>query len=180
MKKINKAKYAILGMLFEKTHSGYSLLQTMKGSTNYFWQESDASVYPMLKLLEKNGMVISHNEATGKRERTIFEITDMGKKEFLAWMKLQPEEETSRSELRLKLFFGAHTDKETVLKYLKTHQEECFEDLKNLQHIETEVNNASNENPHKTFWLITIRSGVIHAQAELQWLEECFNILKKK
>ena len=61
MKKVNKSRYALLGMLMEKPRSGYAILQMMQQSTTHFWQESDASVYPMLKILEeppKNTLII--------------------------------------------------------------------------------------------------------------------------
>ncbi|MFH1832013.1 MAG: PadR family transcriptional regulator, partial [bacterium] len=94
MKKINKSRYAILGMLFDGPASGYDIMEGMHRSTGHFWQESDASVYPMLKVLEAEGKVSSRSEFVGKREKKIFEITHLGKEEFLAWIVLPVGKET--------------------------------------------------------------------------------------
>ncbi len=82
MKQTNKTKFAILGILLDSPCSGYDIKQSMLRSTAHFWQESDASIYPMLKTLEQEGLVTSRSESVGKRERKIFELTDSGKKEF--------------------------------------------------------------------------------------------------
>lgn len=181
MKKTNKTKFAILGMLFDQPRSGYQIRQFMLESTNHFWQESDASIYPMLKKLEAEQLVTSKCEFVGKRERKIFEITEAGKKEFSGWLALPAEEETHRSELLLKLFFGAHTTKEECLEQLSLHLKRVLETKKVFEHIETDsLSQIPDEHPHKLFWIMALRNGIIQVNAELQWLTECFKILEKR
>jgi DNA-binding PadR family transcriptional regulator len=181
MKKVNKSRVAILGLLFEKPRSGYSILQMMQQSTDYFWQETDASVYPMLKILEAEGKVTVKSEFVGKRERKIFEITQAGKDEFLAWMATPAEKENRRNELLLKLFLGATVATEDIVKQLALHQQKALKIKKEFKSIENDVlSNVSNEHPHKRFWLMALRYGILHNEAELAWLDECFNVLEKK
>jgi len=181
MKKENKSKYAILGMLFDKPQSGYEILQFMKESTTHFWQESDASIYPMLKALERDGLVTSRSEFVGKRERKIFEITASGKKYFLTWMALPAEKENNRSELLLKLFFGATTTQEENIKQLVMRRGQAQETKRIFRRIaEQTLSQVSDEHPHKQFWSMTLRYGLKLAEAELEWLDECINILKNK
>jgi len=181
MKKINKSRFAILGMLLEKPRSGYSILQMMQQSTDYFWQETDASVYPMLKILEAEGKVTAKSEFVGKRERKIFEITQAGKDEFLTWMAIPAEKEPRRNELLLKLFLGASVAKENIIKLLVLHQQEALQTRKAFKNIETNVlSDVTDENPHKRFWLMALRYGIINNEAKLSWLDECFKVLEKK
>lgn len=181
MKKGNKSRFAILGILLEKPRSGYEILQFMKESTTHFWQESDASIYPMLKILEKEGKVVSQRESTGKRERTIFQITDDGKKEFLAWMALPPEKENRRSELLLKLFFGGNTTSKEILKTLYARIQKIQETKETFKQIETAaLSSVSEKYPHKRFWKMALRYGTLHSEAEITWLTECIKILEKK
>jgi PadR family transcriptional regulator AphA len=181
MKKINKSRFAILGMLLEKPRSGYSMLQMMQQSTNHFWQEYDASIYPMLKMLEAEGKVTATRELVGKRERTIFAITQSGKDEFLAWMAQPAEEENRRSELLLKVFFGAHVPTEEIIQQLALQQQKAREEKKQFKSIEENIlSPISDEYEHKQFWIMTLRYGVLHADAELKWIDECFKMLGKK
>ena len=180
MKKTNKTRYAILGMLFSKPRSGYQIRQFMLDSTAHFWQETDASIYPMLKKLEVEGMVTSRSEFVGKRERQIFEITQAGKNDFLAWMALPAEKENHRNELLLKLFFGATATREEMIKHLKTHMAKCQETKETFKRIQTDVLwQVSDNHPHKTFWMIALKNGMVHVAAELGWVQECIKLLEK-
>ena len=181
VKKGNKSRFAILGILLEKPRSGYEILQFMKESTTHFWQESDASIYPMLKILEKEGKVVSQRESTGKRERSIFQVTDAGKKEFLAWMALPPEKENRRSELLLKVFFGGNTPSKEILKTLYARMQKVQETKETFKHIETDVlSSVSDKYSHKRFWKMALRYGTLHSEAEIAWLTECIKILERK
>ncbi len=180
MKKINKTRFAILGMLFKSAKSGYSILQLMQKSTVYFWQESDASIYPMLKKLEKEGKVTSKTESTGKRERTLFEITDAGKAEFLEWMELQPEPESHRNELLLKLFFGGTVARKTLIKQLQHRLQKVYATREGFRRVETDIlASISNKDPYKLFGTLALKNGFFHTEAEIEWLTECIKILDK-
>jgi PadR family transcriptional regulator, regulatory protein AphA len=181
MKKVNKSRYAILGMLMEKSRSGYSILNMMQQSTAHFWQESDASVYPMLKKLEAEGMVTSQSELNGKRERNIFSITAAGKKEFSEWLSLPAEDGTHRDELLLKLFFSANATKQDVLKQLLLHQKKVKETEQRFRDVEEKIlSQIPDEYEHKIFWVMTLQNGKAHAQAELKWIAESIGVLEKK
>ncbi|MFA6990447.1 MAG: PadR family transcriptional regulator [Candidatus Babeliales bacterium] len=179
MKKINKTRYAILGMLLEKSQSGYDIKRMMAQSTTHFWQESDASIYPMLKTLEDEKKVKSRSEFIGKRERRIFEITASGKKEFTTWMALPTESGTTRNELLLKLFFGANTTKEEIIKHLNTELAKCQEIKKQFKELENNIlSNVSNSYPHKIYWEMALGNGVLSIETELKWLKKCIQKLE--
>lgn len=181
MRKINKTKYAILGMLMEKPRSGYDIIHMMTESTSHFWQESDASIYPMLKKLESDGMVKSRSEFVGKRERNIIEITNSGKQEFLEWMTIPAEPGTIRDEFLLKLFFGANVSKDTMLKQLNEKLDKLQETKKRFRQIESEIlPTVSDSYPHKIFWELALKNGLASAMAEINWIKECIKTLDKK
>jgi len=180
MKKINKAKYAVLGMLAGEAQSGYEIKRSIQGSVAYFWQESDASIYPMLKTLEAEGKVTSRGETVGKRARTIFAITSAGKKELAAWLALPAEDEPNRNELLLKVFFGANIPKEKVIEQLILRQKKLTETERQFKHIQEVLVALPDEHPHKIFWLMTLNNGIIHAKAEARWITECFKLMGMK
>jgi PadR family transcriptional regulator, regulatory protein AphA len=174
MKKINKTRYAILGMIFEKPRSGYEIKQIMLSSTSNFWQESDASIYPMLKILEKEKCVESKVEYTGKRGRKIFKITSLGKKKFSSWMEYPAETETRRDELLLKLFFGATTTTKNNLIHLKRHLDMCINEKRKFEKIQNVfLPQIKENNPNKIFWEMTLENGIMYFESEIKWTKQC-------
>jgi len=181
VKKVNKTRFAVLGMLLNKPQTGYEILQMMQQSTANFWQESDASIYPMLKKLEKEGKVTSRSASTGRRERTIFTITPTGKKEFLVWMALPPEEQNYRSELLLKLFFGGYISPKKMIQQLELRLQKVEKEREHYQDVETTILGPLREkDSYKLFGMLTLKYGVWHADAEIAWLNECIRMLEKK
>lgn len=179
MKKINKSRYAILGMLFDKPMTGYEIKKFMQTSTTHFWQESDASLYPMLKKLEAEGKVDPQVTRKGKLERIRYTITNTGKKEFTRWMEQEVEPGTHRDEFLLKLFFGASSSPTIIIKHLKSKQKKLQELQKKYAYINMFVlDEVAPDNTHKRFWIMALRNGIISAEAELKWIEECLDMLK--
>lgn len=181
MKKLNKSRYAILGMLFNKKLSGYQIIQHMQESTANFWQETDASIYPMLKKLEAEGKVTAERAYRGKRAKKIYGITPEGKKEFVEWMGASITPGTHRNELLLKIFFGANVDKKVIIEHLQLRQKKMLEMRKNFAYIQMFVfPEIPNDDPHKVFWKMTLANGIFRTEAELKWIEECLIVLNTK
>lgn len=165
----------------ERPQSGYDIKQMMLESTNHFWQESDASIYPMLKTLQAEGLVKSRSEFVGKRERQIFEITPEGEKEFSAWLVLPASGETHRSELLLKLFFGANAPKEDTIKQLLLHQKKIKvqqEQFKNIR--ENVLPQIPDSYSHKIYWEMALENGELNIEAEIKWTKKCIEKLEIK
>ncbi len=104
----NKTRYVILGMLSFAPKSGYEIGKTIQNSTKYFWSESDGQLYPILKQLTKEELVICVEPETlpGKRSKKIYELTDKGQAALLVWLRQHPTTFTVRNEFLLQLFFG--------------------------------------------------------------------------
>lgn len=181
MKKINKSRYAILGMLFDRPKSGYAIKSEMLASTSHFWQESDASIYPMLKTLEAEGKVMSKNEFVGKRARKILAITQAGKDEFLAWMALPAESETHRDELLLKLFFGANTTPNEIIKQLQLKLQLSQKKRAQLTIVQIDtLAQIPDTHPHKLFWEMSLKNGLMLYDTQINWLLDSIKCLENK
>ena len=68
---------AVLAILAEEPGHGYEVMQRLETKSGGAWRPSPGSVYPMLQLLEDEGLVRS-TERDGKR---VFEVTEAGKAE---------------------------------------------------------------------------------------------------
>jgi DNA-binding PadR family transcriptional regulator len=87
--------------------TGYEMKQFVDKTTRYFWAASYGQIYPELRRLEEQGLVVSREDPTGGRRRTSYALTDAGREALTAWLArgdgLMFEQ---RCESMLKLFFS--------------------------------------------------------------------------
>jgi len=181
MPKINKTKYAILGVLSMAPGSGYDIKKFCDFSISHFWNENYGHIYPVLKQLEIDGLVsrtTEHNE--GKPDRNVYFINEKGEEELKNWLLLQVDDEPPRIEILLKLFFSmdipVENTIEKILQRKKTHQEL----LGKYQEAEIFLQSEQGykDNPGLPLWISTINYGKHHAKANIDWCEETLALLK--
>jgi len=71
----------LLYSLQKKPKSGYEIISEIKKKTEGTWVPSKGTIYPLLKQLEKRGLI--KVKTTEKRSKNIFKITPKGKKMIL-------------------------------------------------------------------------------------------------
>jgi PadR family transcriptional regulator AphA len=97
----------ILGMLALGKTSGYDIKQIVDKSTRHFWAASYGQIYPELKRLEDQGLVVGRSEPTGGRARMVYELTENGRDALRGWLASDEEPLYElRDEGMLKLFFS--------------------------------------------------------------------------
>jgi DNA-binding PadR family transcriptional regulator len=169
MKSINKTRYAILGMLLDGSYTGYDIKSLMGRSTVYFWRESDSTIYPMLKILAKEGKVLSKIVYVGKKKKELFSITKKGREEFKAWLESPTGLETPRNEFLLKLFFV--TDREEMIRLFQEKLEQAEKIYREYKKIEERLENLK-DSPRQAMRLNALRYGIAHLELEMKWLKE--------
>jgi len=68
----------LLHSLQKQPKSGYEIISEIKQKTEGTWIPSKGTIYPLLKQLEKSGLI--KVKTTEKRQKNIFKITPKGKK----------------------------------------------------------------------------------------------------
>jgi len=180
--KINKTKYAILGMLSFEPMSGYDMKKRFDNSIAHFWNENYGHIYPVLKRLEREGLVVKKIEHTeGKPVRNVYSITEKGRKELYGWLLLPAERPTLRIELLLKLFFGHEVPVENMIQKVESEKTVCEQTLLLFEQIERHIQNHKKEKAIRgaPYWLITLRFGKHYYGAILKWCEETLLTLKR-
>ena len=169
MRLVNKTRYAILGMLLEGPSTGYDIKSFMGRSTVYFWRESDSTIYPMLKVLAKEGKVLSKIAYVGKKKKEVFSITKTGRKEFKAWIESPTGSETQRNEFLLKLFFI--TSREELIRLFQERLEKTKKTYDDYQKIEKRLENFT-DSPRKAIRIKALKYGIAHLMLEIKWLKK--------
>lgn len=167
MKIVNKTRYAILGVLLSGPASGYEIKSLMGRSTAYFWRESDSTIYPMLKVLAKEGKVLPETVFIGKKRKEVFSITEAGREEFKAWFESPTGSETPRNEFLLKLFFvSGRKEMSRIFRERLEKIEEIYEEYKKIE----ERLKGIPDLPEKAARLKALRYGIALLESEMQWL----------
>ncbi len=168
-------KYALLGLIAENPKYGYEIKQQFEGALGNVWSVSYGQLYPTLRRLSEVGWV-TKKTAPGKKAaaRNIYSITAKGKKRLDEWL-LKPLRTNYRvkDEFTLKFLFFDKIPKEKVLNYLKSQQKKTIMQKENFQRTLVSLREEIN-----FFLQAIIRKGIIHLEAENQWLEEVINDLQ--
>jgi PadR family transcriptional regulator, regulatory protein AphA len=175
----NKSRYAVLGMLGMGLETGYQMKKHVEGNLGHFWTESYGQIYPILAQLLEEGLVTRRSVvADGKPRRDVYKLTAAGRRELLDWLRLPPEKQPPRSELLLKLSFGARNHAPTMIDHLHRYRAACDEDLAMLGEIEVALRDGREIHPDQPYWLMTLRYGQAIRAAERQWCERTIRELQ--
>lgn len=182
MAKINKTKYALLGVLNLMSGSGYDIKKFCDSSIGFFWNENYGHIYPMLQKMEKEELVTKRVEQTEKKpSKNIYSITKKGREELEQWLKLPIETEKVRSELLLKVFMSRNIPVKDIIKNIQLTREDCEKEILQYLNIENLLNTHNKEIDKKSFvlWIITLKNGKQSAEAKIKWCEETLQLLEE-
>lgn len=184
MPKINKTKYAILGILNLKPSSGYDIKKYCDLSFSHYWNENFGSIYPMLKRMEMEGMVNKKTEQNeGKPSRIIYSITEKGKSEFDEWMLTPTEEKSTRRERLLKLAFAnprEENNREIIMEMFERQKAVIQQKLDEYLQIENDIakDDPLTETNGISLRVIALRCLIAESRAQIQWCEESVEAIK--
>jgi len=178
MPKTNKTKYAILGLLSLGPASGYDLKKTVDGNIGFFWNENFGHIYPILKRLEKDGLVKSViSESDNYPAKNVYTLTSAGKGEFLKWLRESPEEPPIRNEMLLKLFFGRQNDRREVESMLLAERKRNEELLAIYGEVAKKISAVKSDDC--SYWNFTLMFGMRKSEMVISWCDETLDLLKK-
>lgn len=88
---LTSLEYLVLGLMSIEPQSGYSIINYFDEGS-YSWNASPGSVYPMLKRLEKQGIIEGELEMTHEtRPRKVYRLTALGEQFLDAWLRETPQ-----------------------------------------------------------------------------------------
>ena len=178
----NQTAWLILGMLsVESNRSGYDIRRAVEASVSYFWRESYGQIYPTLKRLAAEGLIVPRKaRSKGRLERQEYSLTAKGRARLEEWLALPYRDQPLRSEFLLKLFFGRAAPLEVSVQHLRTFQEKNGRLRATLVELERQARAHHRGNPHLPFWLLTLSWGICATRAAVDWSEQALARLSRK
>src|SRR5262245_28426929 len=76
----------ILGLLARAPLSGYQIKAIVDRSTRFFWAASYGQIYPELRRLEREGLIVGRDSPNGARARRVYSLTDAGRRALVDWL----------------------------------------------------------------------------------------------
>lgn len=177
----NKSLFALLGVLSLGPQSGYEIKKLIEQSLAHFWQEGYGQIYPNLKRLVNEGFAtVEIQRQDGRPDRKVYTITSKGEERLQQWL-IYPIQQLPKEkhEILLKLFFGKNIGLENNLSHVKLHKQRMKQTLDVYRGIETYLKESGCDNLDSQYQLMTVRYGILTAEAVLQWCEETTDSMEK-
>lgn len=146
--------------------TGYDLRGWIRDAVGHFWSESFGQIYPELKRMTAEGLVSAAASADGRKP---YRITPAGRAALTAWLERQPQPETVRSELLLKLYFGRFLGTETARGLLNGARDRAGERVARLEAAAADLRRGETRGEELLFSLLVTDRGLAAARAERDW-----------
>jgi PadR family transcriptional regulator AphA len=199
-----RTHHAILGLLCWKSMSGYDIKKMVEVGLAYFWSESYGQIFPTLNRLVEDGLATKKLDPnSGGRRRQEYHVTPAGRRAFKAWLHLPTDMPRLRDELKLKFFLTSRSETGEGVRLLEEYREQQRDHLamlkeseailaaalredgmpEELQELQATLgwsdSDMSDEQKHELLvFYLTLRSGVLVAEARVAWVEEVLPILQ--
>ena len=175
----SQTSYVILGILAIHPHqSGYEIRKTIQQSVGFFWSESFGQIYPTLKRLNAEKLIVpSSSGAAARGNRQEYSITPAGHDCLQQWLALPFRDDPPRNEFLLKLFFARDAGPGVAIAHVRRFQESNRQILATLEYLEPLARAHNSQNPGFPYWMLTLSLGVAQLRACVEWSESALEML---
>ena len=169
--KNNRTEFVILGLLsITPSGSGYELHKAIEENFGSFWGESYGQIYPALKRLAAEGLIVPSSSASEtKKRRQAYSLTDAGRASLREWLALPFQNDPPRNEFLLKLFFGREATPGVTIAHVQELQQRNRRMLATLEGIEKMARAQQSHNPNMPYWMLTLGLGLAVTRAAIEW-----------
>ena len=174
-------EYAILGLLghLDEPISGYDLRKVVDRSIGFIWQPSKTQLYAVLRRLVRAGLAKERHVRQRRRpDKTLYTITAAGRDSVATWLaRDEDESDPDRSMFVLKLFFGAQSDEEALVRQLVAFRD-AYADRLALYESKWQDRSRAERAASDRFTRMTLRYGIERARAAVAWADATLEELR--
>lgn len=177
---MRQTEYVILGLLSESPLTGYDIKRLIDIRFRFFWSESYGQLYPTLKSLSSDGLVVEIMTQETRRSQKRYQITETGLAALQQWLRLPVEKESVRLEILLKMYFSNLVNNEVMMKHIAVFQQSHQRDLMILNMFEQELTANLGKDPNHGHVLRVIDFGKKVNEAYLNWSQETVRFFEER
>jgi len=182
-RELTTLEYIVLGLISIEPQSGYSIVSYFDEDSYNSWSASPGSVYPMLKRLEKQGMISGELEIEYEtRPRKMYTLTDDGVASLDVWLKDVPKmrpfyEQRELAMLRFQ-FMEKRLPKIDILRWLQNYLDAINYATHGSTFYQSQINEAMEEHGQVSIHAQLLMEGYMMELNTLRtWLEMARNRL---
>ena len=178
----NRTRYAVLGALTVEPMSGYDLKRFFEQGVSFFWAESYGQIYPILKQLRAEGLIVDAGDELGASasragpahpRRAVYAITSAGRDALARWLSEPAEPQAGRRlEILLKLFFARQGGPDAAARLVADFRAHHAGLLATYAATEARLRAEHAAHPDLPFWLLTLSYGQHVSRALVAWCDE--------
>ena len=181
IKQMSVLKYAILGLLNQRSMTGYEITKQFNLALCEFWNVNHSQIYPELKLLHKQKKIEYEVEISGNiLEKKVYTITDTGKEDFISWLRgkysIPP---TSKDEFKLQLFFANELDLDSRIELIEHHLQQHRDRLNHLINNRKRFEVIPSKNSDDFCDYLVLMGAIMREENICSWLEECIRLYRE-
>lgn len=165
-------KHGILALLAGRPRHGYELKTGFETLTGGLWNLNIGQVYSTLDRMRGEGLVaLEKGEARGE-ERKVYRITPTGQEELEIWLEAPPlQARPFRDEIFVRLALLLDRDLSTALGLIETQRRVYLLQMADLTRQKLAL--ARSQAPDRHRRELFLDAALLHAEADLKWLETC-------
>lgn len=127
---LTTTSFAVLAQVAVRPWSSYELAQQRVRYFRYVWPRAESAIYREAKRLASMGLIKGKKEYTGKRARTVYSITEDGKKALREWLGTPISPFSMEFEAMLRVFVAPLGTKDEIIGTLKQVRADAQEMLR--------------------------------------------------
>jgi PadR family transcriptional regulator AphA len=176
---LTRTAYVVLGILaIHDKQSGYEIRKTIEQSVGFFWGESYGQLYPTLKRLVAERLIVADGPDSGNRARRSYSITTDGRERLKRWLAVPYRDDPPRDEFLLKLFFGNEAAPGISVAHILEFQQKSRRFLDSILELESLARAHNAHQPGFPYWMLTLQYGLGQLRAALAWSESALTTLE--
>lgn len=171
-RQLTTTSYAILGLLALKPWSTYELAKQMRRSLHPIWPRAESNVYAEPKRLVQAGLARAESQRVGKRPRTLYTITEEGRRALERWLATESASTRYESEALVKVLFGNYGTKQGLLANLRSVAAEAGAVKELYRAVASEYDHGTDPFPERVHLNALIFRWIWeHAELNERWAE---------
>jgi PadR family transcriptional regulator AphA len=128
--KLTTTSYAVLAQVAVRPWSPYELAQQRVRYFRYVWPRAESAIYREVKRLAEMGLIKRRIEYTGRRQRSVYSITEKGTEALRAWLATPVSPFAMDFEAMIRLFVAPLGTKEAITNSLNQVRADAQEMLR--------------------------------------------------
>ncbi len=168
--------YIIIGMILNKSLTGYDIKKHIEDGIGIFYKASYGSIYPALKRLTDKSFLTMTEKPYGDRQKKYYIATEKGENAFLDWLSSPMNLNDGADSHLVKVYFFDKLPVDIRDRQLKEYEIRNINYLQKLQSLENNFNKMEDKDCFY-FKLSTLYYGICIVQENIRW---CKHLQSKK